>query len=137
MRLESELQSSNKRHIELVEQCESLRKGREDSRKLLKLPIKPLTDGQTISSQCVSGAQTISLRPKNSLNTCTMRFITAAEIYYILVKIRVEVKFGKCIVRVSRRAGSIQVGKYAECLMLLVKCCQAKLMLLDNAAEAS
>nr|GFB84737.1 meiotic nuclear division protein 1 homolog [Tanacetum cinerariifolium] len=31
MRLESELQSSNKRHIELVEQCESLRKGREDS----------------------------------------------------------------------------------------------------------
>ncbi|GJV45447.1 aldehyde dehydrogenase family 7 member B4 [Tanacetum coccineum] len=30
-KLESELQSSKKRHIELVEQCESLKKGREDS----------------------------------------------------------------------------------------------------------
>ncbi|GJV74946.1 DNAse I-like superfamily protein [Tanacetum coccineum] len=40
-----------------------------NQRKLLKLPMKPLTDGQTISSQCVSGAQTISPRPKNSLKT--------------------------------------------------------------------
>nr|GEX99623.1 meiotic nuclear division protein 1 homolog [Tanacetum cinerariifolium] len=30
-RLESELQSSKKRHIEIVEQCESMKKGREDS----------------------------------------------------------------------------------------------------------
>nr|GEY03602.1 hypothetical protein [Tanacetum cinerariifolium] len=30
-RLESELQNSKKRHIEIVEQCESLKKGREDS----------------------------------------------------------------------------------------------------------
>ncbi|PWA40577.1 Meiotic nuclear division protein 1 [Artemisia annua] len=30
-KLESELQSSKKRHVELVEQCESLKKGREDS----------------------------------------------------------------------------------------------------------
>nr|GEZ06190.1 meiotic nuclear division protein 1 homolog [Tanacetum cinerariifolium] len=33
--LESELQSSKKRHIELVEQCESLKKGREDLVKAL------------------------------------------------------------------------------------------------------
>nr|GEX63036.1 meiotic nuclear division protein 1 homolog isoform X1 [Tanacetum cinerariifolium] len=72
-RLKSELQSSKKRHIELVEQCESLKKGSEDSRKLLKLPMKLLTDGQTISLQCVSGFQRISLRPKNNLNTCTMK----------------------------------------------------------------
>ncbi|GJV59302.1 hypothetical protein Tco_1465402 [Tanacetum coccineum] len=43
-----------------------------NQRKLLKLPMKPLTDGQTISSLCVSGSQRISLRPKNNLNTCTM-----------------------------------------------------------------
>ncbi|XP_021990519.1 meiotic nuclear division protein 1 homolog isoform X2 [Helianthus annuus] len=30
-KLESELESSKKRHVELVEQCESLKKGREDS----------------------------------------------------------------------------------------------------------
>nr|GEZ71126.1 meiotic nuclear division protein 1 homolog [Tanacetum cinerariifolium] len=50
-RLESELQSRKKRHIELVEQCESLKKGREDSRKLLMLPMKPLTDGQSCRSE--------------------------------------------------------------------------------------
>ncbi|KAJ0745624.1 putative mnd1, HTH domain-containing protein [Helianthus annuus] len=30
-KLESELESSRKRHVELVDQCESLKKGREDS----------------------------------------------------------------------------------------------------------
>ncbi|XP_021990520.1 meiotic nuclear division protein 1 homolog isoform X3 [Helianthus annuus] len=94
-KLESELESSKKRHVELVEQCESLKKGREDSdareealselkdieqkynelkRKLLRFPKKHVTDGQTIFSHCGSGAQTIFLRPKNSLNTCTMRW---------------------------------------------------------------
>ncbi|KAL8189042.1 hypothetical protein R6Q57_029303 [Mikania cordata] len=73
-KLESELESSKKRHVELVEQCESLKKGREDSRKLLGLPLKHLTDGQTIFSHCASGVQTIFLRPKSSLNTYTMRW---------------------------------------------------------------
>ncbi|CAH1441535.1 unnamed protein product [Lactuca virosa] len=65
-KLESELEINKKRHVELLEQCESLKKGRDDSdareealselkaseqkynnlkRKRLKLPMKQLTDG--------------------------------------------------------------------------------------------
>ncbi|XP_042975244.1 meiotic nuclear division protein 1 homolog isoform X3 [Carya illinoinensis] len=72
-KLESDLQSSKKRLVELVDQCNSLKKGREESRKQLKWPMQQLTDGQITSSHCGNGVQTTFPRPKNSLKTCTRR----------------------------------------------------------------
>ncbi|KAH9762750.1 Meiotic nuclear division protein 1-like [Citrus sinensis] len=95
-KLESDLQSSKKRHTELVEQCNALKKGREESdereealeelkavelkhielkKMQLKLLMQQQTDGQTTSSHCNSGVQTISLRLKRSLNKCTRMLV--------------------------------------------------------------
>ncbi|KAG6718492.1 hypothetical protein I3843_04G143400 [Carya illinoinensis] len=103
-KLESDLQSSKKRLVELVDQCNSLKKGREESderekalaelkaiekkhnmlkRKQLKWPMQQLTDGQITSSHCGNGVQTTFPRPKNSLKTCTRRleYLTISTIW--------------------------------------------------------
>nr|GEY36605.1 hypothetical protein [Tanacetum cinerariifolium] len=58
-RLKSELQSSKKRHIELVEQCESLRKGSEDSEatKVAHEAANRWTDNIFRMRQCCSNIQ--------------------------------------------------------------------------------
>uniref|UniRef100_A0A0E0LZ91 Meiotic nuclear division protein 1 homolog n=1 Tax=Oryza punctata TaxID=4537 RepID=A0A0E0LZ91_ORYPU len=94
-KLESDLSSSKKRYMELVEQRENLKRGREDSDEreaaleelkaveehhkklkmmLLRLLMRQLTDGQTISSLCNNGVRPLSHKQKNNSNTCTGRY---------------------------------------------------------------
>ncbi|XP_020528626.1 meiotic nuclear division protein 1 homolog isoform X1 [Amborella trichopoda] len=103
-KLESDIASSKKRFDELVQQRDSLKKGREESdereaalvglkaieeqynalkRMLPMWPMQLQIDGQTIFSPYNTGARAIFQKPKNNLSICTRRL--ESQILWIIL----------------------------------------------------